>query len=175
MKKGNLVVWLVVAGLLSLAVLGGVSWTVSAKTAPVVGGIAPNFTLQDISGKSVELNQVLKQKKVTLVNFWATWCPPCRAEIPELISFYKKYKAKGVELLAVNLQENASDVRTFARNNGMDFPVLLDGSGRVGQLYQVMAIPTTFFLNSSGKIVSKIEGSTNMATLEAKVRAILGE
>lgn len=175
MKKGNLVIWLVVAGLLSLTVVGGVSQVVTAKTAPVVGGIAPGFTLNDLNGKSVELNQVLKSKKVTLINFWATWCPPCRAEIPEFVKFYRKYSAKGVEILAVNLQENTADVKNFVKNNGMNFPVLTDGNGRVGQMYQVMAIPTTFFVDSNGKIFYKIEGSTSMATLEAKVRSVLGE
>lgn len=173
MKKGNLVLWLVVAGLLSLAVMGGVSQGVSAKTAPVVGGIAPNFSVNDLNGKSVELTQVLKNKKVTLINFWATWCPPCRAEIPEFVKFYRKYSTKGVEILAINLQENGADVKNFAKNNGMNFPVLLDTSGRVGTMYQVMAIPTTFFVDSNGKIIDRIEGSTSMATLEAKVRSML--
>jgi len=175
MKRGYLVILLVVASLLSLAVVGGVSQVVSAKTAPVVGGIAPNFVLYDLNGKSVELNQVIKNKKVILVNFWATWCPPCRVEIPEFIKFYQKYSAKGVEILAVNLQENPTNVRNFAKSYGMNFPVLLDGNGRVGQMYQVMAIPTTFFVDGNGKIIAKIEGSASMADLEAKVRAVLGE
>ena len=123
----------------------------------------------------MNLGTAVNRNRITLVNFWATWCPPCRAEIPELVKFYGEYKTKGVALLAVNLQESPEAVKAFAGKNGMRFPVLLDSSGKVAQVYQVYAIPTTFILDRHGVIRDLIQGSINLATLQTKVGKLLAE
>lgn len=145
------------------------------KVAPRVGYQAPQFTLVDLNGKKVDLRTMVNGNRVTLVNFWATWCPPCRAEIPELVKFYSQYKTRGVALLAVNLQESPEVVKAFAAKNQMRFPVLLDNSGKVAETYQVYAIPTTFILDRRGVIRDLIQGSTNLDTLQTKVRKLLTE
>jgi cytochrome c biogenesis protein CcmG/thiol:disulfide interchange protein DsbE len=163
---------------LVLTILIGTTGSTAGKVeqvGPTVGLKAPDFTLPDLNGKKVNLKEVVAANKVTLVNFWATWCPPCRAEIPELIEFYRKYSTKKVALLAINLQETPSEVKSFVAQNKMNFPVLADTSGSVAGQYQVYAIPTTFFLDGKGKVRDKIEGSTNLATLEAKVQKMLKE
>ncbi|HEX7713716.1 MAG TPA: TlpA disulfide reductase family protein [Bacillota bacterium] len=144
-------------------------------TAPQIGYRAPQFTLTDLNGKKMNLGTAVNRNRITLVNFWATWCPPCRAEIPELVKFYGEYKTKGVALLAVNLQESPEAVKAFAGKNGMRFPVLLDSSGKVAQVYQVYAIPTTFILDRHGVIRDLIQGSINLATLQTKVGKLLAE
>ncbi len=159
-----------------VAVVGyGFSHTLAAKTGPAVGNVAPEFTLPDLNGKNVSLQKVIAANKVTLVNFWATWCPPCRAEIPELETFYQAYAKQQVALLGVNLQQQPAEVRNFVSRNKMSFPVLTDTSGAVGNTYQIYAIPTTFIIDQAGKIRAKIEGSTDLNTLKNKVLPLLKE
>lgn len=150
-------------------------WRIGAagNTGPEIGKIAPDFTLKDLNGKSVKLKDIINQNKVTLVNFWATWCPPCRREIPELIEFYQKYNPQKVALLAIDLQEDPGKVKTFAKKNGMNFPVLLDINGMAGNRYRVSGIPTTFILDGKGIIRDMIVGGTSLAALEAKIKPML--
>jgi len=116
-----------------------------------------DFSLTVLSGGSARLSDY--KGKVVILNFWATWCPPCVAEMPSMENLYKQYKDKGVEILAVDLRENVNTVRQFINNNGYTFPVLLDRDGRVGGLYGVEAIPTTYIIDREGKIAGRIVGS----------------
>lgn len=169
--------WLlpVLAVIFALGIRGFQNGFAAPVTAPRIGYRAPQFTLTDIHGKKVDLRTVTNGNRVTLVNFWATWCPPCRAEIPELVKFYRQYQTKGVALLAVNLQESPEAVKAFAGKNGMRFPVLLDGSGKVARVYQVYAIPTTFILDRRGVIRDLIQGGTSLASLQTKAGKLLTE
>jgi peroxiredoxin len=143
----------------------------SAK--PMEGFSAPKFTLPDLNGNEVVLTQVTAKNKVTVINFWATWCPPCRAEIPDLKNLYQKYSQKGLTILAINMQEQPQTVKTFARGNGMTFPVLTDTSGKVGDLYQIVSLPNTFIVDQRGTIRTVIKGGTNLSTLEQKIQPLL--
>ena len=116
-----------------------------------------DFSLTVLSGGSARLSDY--KGKVVILNFWATWCPPCVSEMPSMENLYKQYKDKGVEILAVDLRENVNTVRQFINNNGYTFPVLLDRDGRVGGLYGVEAIPTTYIIDREGKIAGRIVGS----------------
>ena len=166
--------WILLAILMAVAA-GSLPRAMAAKTGPAVGLTAPDFSLADLNGKKTDLKQFTAKSKATLLNFWATWCPPCRAEIPELVAFYKAYAGRGVTVVAVNLQQSPNEVREFARKNGMRFPVLTDTAGSVGNLYQIYAIPTTFILDRNGKIRDKIEGSTTGEVLREKVLPLLRE
>lgn len=168
--------FLTLVGLLSIALYNNHQLphdTVFAKEGPFVGSAAPDFSLPDLSGDRVNLQNVIRSHNVTVLNFWATWCPPCRAEIPEFNQFYQKYNRQHVAVVGVNLQEKPEDVRSFVRTNRMNFTILIDRDGKVGNTYQIYAIPTTFFIDSQGIIRGKIEGSTSMSVLESKVNAIL--
>jgi len=136
------------------------------KVAPVQDAIAPNFTLPDLSGREMELAAVYQRNNLTVVNFWATWCGPCRGEIPEFNRFYQIYKARGVEIVAVNLQEKASLVTDFAEEYRMRFPVLLDVQGEVAKDYYITAIPSTFILDGQGKILLAHRGMMDFEQLE---------
>lgn len=141
------------------------------ETGVRVGNVAPDFSLTDLRGSRVSLREVAGRNRVTVLNFWATWCPPCRREIPELVQFYRQYGNR-VAVIAVNLQEDPNIVRQFARSYGMDFPVLTDVGGDVAALYQIYAIPTTFILDRDGVIRQIFQGSTNLAVLRAKVDSL---
>jgi cytochrome c biogenesis protein CcmG/thiol:disulfide interchange protein DsbE len=143
----------------------------SAK--PVEGFPAPNFTLKDLSGRNITLNAVTARNKVTLLNFWATWCAPCRAEIPDFVKLYGKYSSRRVTVLAVNLREQPRTVKRFVTKAGMRFPILMDTTGKTSDLYQIFSIPSTFIIDQKGTIRSVIKGSTNLKTLEARIRPLL--
>jgi Peroxiredoxin len=143
----------------------------SAK--PVQGFPAPNFTLPDLNGKNVSLKDVTAKNKVTLVNFWATWCGPCKAEIPEFVKLYSKYSSNRLTVLAINLRDQPQTIKSFVAKNGMKFPVLMDTTGKIGDLYQIFSIPSTFIIDQKGTIRSVIKGSTNLKTLEQRVQPLL--
>jgi len=114
------------------------------------GNVAPNFQLENLEGKLVNLWDF--RGKVVFLNFWTTWCPPCRMEMPEMEIIYQDYRAKGLEILAVNLREDREIVKAFMDLGGFSFPVLLDFEVRVGKDYQIFSLPTTFLLDYEGKI-----------------------
>lgn len=142
---------------------------------PVVGANAPQFSLKSLLGSNVNLRQTVSDNNVTLVNFWATWCPPCRKEIPELNKVYNEYRKKKVEILAVNLQEDSETLASFVKSNQMKFPILLDTDGSLGEKYRVYYIPTTFVLDRKGKIREIIQGGASYERLKGIIERILKE
>jgi len=120
---------------------------------PIVDSPAPDFTLQALDGGEVGLSQFRGQP--VLINFWASWCAPCRAEMPDLVRVYEAHKAEGFVLLGVNLtfQDSLPDVRAFVEAFKMSFPVLLDDTGQVtNDLYRLRGLPLSVFVNRSGII-----------------------
>ncbi|WP_172370442.1 peroxiredoxin family protein [Sporosarcina jiandibaonis] len=119
--------------------------------------VAPDFELKNLSGEMVKLSDY-KGKKVFL-NFWASWCPPCRVEMPHMENYYKKYKdSENVEIIAVNMttdERNIENVEKFVESLGLSFPVLLDPEGEINDLYDFDYYPTTYLINADGIIVKK--------------------
>jgi peroxiredoxin len=128
---------------------------------------APPFTLSDTNGKSVQLSD-FKGKKVIL-NFWATWCPPCQKEMPDMQAFYEKY-GNDVQLLAVNLTSSEGSkkaVSKFLKEKQFTFRVLLDDQDTVGsKKYRVSTIPTSYFIDEQGKIVQRVNGPMTLKQME---------
>ncbi|QKY71507.1 peroxiredoxin [Lentibacillus sp. CBA3610] len=123
------------------------------------GDLAPDFQLETMEGEHVKLSDLRGQR--VMVNFWATWCPPCRAEIPDMQKFYEN---KDVEILAVNLtdtESDRSDVEEFAEAYDMTFPVLMDENTEVADKYQIQPIPTSFMIDSDGRIQFRAFGPMN--------------
>jgi peroxiredoxin len=112
------------------------------------GTASIDFTLSDLSGKKVSLSQY--RGKLVFLNFWATWCPPCRAEMPSMERLYQKLKGQGLVVLGVDLQENAKSVQKFVDEHKLTFPILLDSDGRVGTTYGARSIPTTYIIGRDG-------------------------
>ncbi|HEX8947839.1 MAG TPA: TlpA disulfide reductase family protein [Dissulfurispiraceae bacterium] len=118
---------------------------------------APDFTLKDVNGKSVSLSSF--RGKVVILNFWATWCPPCREEIPSLDELYKRLRNKGLVVLAVSLDPSASAVRNFLQKHPVGFFVFFDEKRNVTKaLYKVFSLPTTFLIDKKGNIAQKYFG-----------------
>jgi thiol-disulfide isomerase/thioredoxin len=121
-----------------------------------------DFSLPLVEGKTRSLGSY--KGKVVFLNFWATWCGPCRSEMPSIESLYKKFGDKGFEILAVNCAEDKATVSSYLKNGGFSFPVLLDPDGRVSLNYGVQSIPTTFLIDRDGMIVLRLIGSIDWNT-----------
>jgi cytochrome c biogenesis protein CcmG, thiol:disulfide interchange protein DsbE len=115
-----------------------------------VGNEALDFTLQTIRGQELSLSQFRGQP--VLVNFFATWCGPCKSEMPALQAVYERYMPQGLVLLAIDMEESQADVTAFASSMGLSFPILLDSKGNIASQYGARSIPRTFFIDSTGVI-----------------------
>ncbi|MHB9032267.1 MAG: TlpA family protein disulfide reductase [Anaerolineae bacterium] len=113
-----------------------------------IGKQAPDLALPDINGKIVWLADL--RGKIVIVTFWATWCTPCRAELPELVGVYQKLQERGIEILAINVGESPDQVNAFVTDLGIKFPVLLDAKGFAVYAFGVHAIPTSFIVDRDG-------------------------
>ncbi|MCL2804830.1 MAG: TlpA family protein disulfide reductase [Treponema sp.] len=163
---------IIIFGLIFCSFILPVGAQVSPETANLLRGariqvlpqrqLPQDFTLQNLNGENVTLSSY--KGKVVLLNFWATWCPPCRDEMPSMETLYKRYKNQGLELLAVNLRENPAAVRQFIQRGGYTFPIPLDTNGRVSGNYGVEAIPTTYVIDREGMIIGRIVGAIHWDT-----------
>lgn len=149
MNKIPKIILLLVLALVILA-------TGCTETGAAVGDRAPDFQLQDLEGNEVSLSSL--RGSPILLNFWATWCPPCRLEMPFIQEVYQEWTDKGLVILAIDMGESAATVREFMQNNNYTIPVLLDTRRVVSQKYNVTAIPTTFFIDRNGVIQDKLIG-----------------
>jgi thiol-disulfide isomerase/thioredoxin len=123
------------------------------------GDLAPEIILKSMTGDQITLSKL--EGRPVVVNFWATWCGPCREEFPALVRAYKKYQDKGLVIIGVNFQDEASDdnVLTFMRNSLVNFPIVRDTGERVGRLYNIRGLPTSFFIDKKGVIQDIVVGS----------------
>ncbi len=121
------------------------------------GSIAPNFVLQSVDGERIELKD-LKGKGIFL-NFWGTWCGPCKQEFPYMANQYQVFKDRGVEIVAVNVGESNIAVKNFMDAYGVNFPVALDKDRQVTEAYDITPLPTTFLINPEGKVIKVIKGT----------------
>ncbi len=121
---------------------------------------APKIELHDISGKTVSLNDF--SGKLVLLNFWATWCAPCVAEMPALENLYQKYKARGLEIVAISVDpvNKKSEIKSFIENKSLNFAILLDPDFSVVNDFGVTGFPETFFINKEGNFINIIDPKT---------------
>ena len=134
------------------------------------GQLAPDFMLKDLKGNKVKLSD-FRGKKV-LLNFWATWCPPCKGEMPHMEKLYKKYQKDGFEILAVNVtssEKKRSHVEQFIEDYQLTFTVPLDERGKIFHQYGGMAYPTSFFIDSDGVIRKKVLGAVDEGVMEKEI------
>lgn len=132
----------------------------------ILNSRAPDFSLKDLNGINIPLSSF--KGKVVLLNFWATWCPPCRDEMPALNKLYHALKNRGLEVVAVSTDRSINDIKNFIKKNKVDFPVLFDADRSTARLYRVFSMPTTFLIDRSGKIVEKFYGEYDWTEPETK-------
>lgn len=153
------------------------SATTSGKIpAPQAGFLAPDFTTKTIGGETMRLSDL--RGKVVLVNLWASWCPPCRAEMPAIEHTYQTYKDQGFVVLAIDstVQDTAANAQAFVNENKLSFPILMDETGEITRLYRVQSLPTSFFIGPDGMIREVVVGGPMaQALLSSRVEKLLKE
>lgn len=140
----------------------------TAKVGVRIGQTLAPFVLEGLDGSQVTVGQ---PGKITVLNFWATWCPPCKEEMPELERFFRNNQQK-VDFYAINLQESNGKISEFMNKNNYTMPVLLDAGGAVGKKFQVTAIPTTIIINKHGMIKYRKSGTMTMNELEGIINSL---
>ncbi len=168
----------------TLALLLGAAWLVvstpdletfaQANSLPQKGFLAPNFTLNTLDGKAITLSDL--RGHVVLVNLWASWCGPCRAEMPAMQRVYEIYRDQGFQVLAINVtyQDSQAAARAFVDEFDLTYPVLLDPDGQVSSLYLLRSLPTSFFIDAEGVIQEiVIGGPMAEALLTIRVEELL--
>jgi len=157
-------------GLLALTTLILATAANAAGDAP-----APDFSLPSRGGSTIDLSQFKGQ--VVMINFWASWCAPCRKEMPLLEDIYKKYKPLGFTLLSVDVEPDRKDAESFLKDTPVTFPVLFDANSKVSGLYNVQGMPTSVFIDRKGKVrlmhISYTAGDENLYLNQ--IRALLRE
>jgi len=139
------------------------------------GAPAPDFTLKDLAGTSVTLSKY--RGKVVFLNFWASWCPPCRAEMPSMERLYEVYANDDFVMLAVNVEQDAAAVRAFVQKHAHTFPVLLDPEATAQRLYGVDRFPETFLIDREGRVVERYIGARDWSSVDflKKIKSMLKE
>ncbi len=159
-----------VIGLLSLVILAGafaMVWLQSSKYEPLtVGKVAPDFELPDLTEQEVRLSDY--RGKVVFLNFWATWCKPCKEEMPSMEVLYRQFKDDGLVVLAVSIDRvtTKDDIPPFVKSMDLSFPVLVDSWGQTDKRYKLMGVPETYIIDQEGVLREKIIGPRDWTRLD---------
>jgi len=174
-KRNATVIAIVVIAVATLLLVGKrLARPGAAKVATVGqnGAPAPDFELKSVDGKTVRLSDY--RGKAVLLNFWATWCGPCKIEMPWFVDLQKKYGAEGLQVLGVAMDDAGEDaIAKFAREMGVNYPVLM-GKESVGEAYGgVQFLPTTFYIDRNGRVVERVFGLVGQSEIEDNIKKAL--
>ena len=138
----------------------------------LVGRPAPEFSLQDLHGARVDLAKY--RGKVVLLNFWATWCAPCRLEMPRFMQWQSEYGAQGLQVIGISVDDTEPPARKFVEKLQVSYPIAM-GNARLGERYGgVLGVPVTFLIDRTGIVRARIDGETDLNAEELRVRKLLG-
>jgi peroxiredoxin len=137
------------------------------------GALAPDFLLEQLDDAEARLSDLRGQAVV--LNFWATWCAPCRQEIPQFVDAYERYREQGLVVVGVNMQEGKSIVRPYAEDFGMEFPIAIDVDGEVGDAYRLLGLPVTYFIDRDGIVRSVFTGPFERTEGDTDVRGAIAQ
>jgi peroxiredoxin len=162
----------VIAALVAAALLLAQTPSTSPKSKPVtIGSAAPAFSLRDLSGRPLALADY--RGKVVVLDFWATWCIPCRQEVPHFIALQKKHGSKGLAVIGISLDDEEKPVRSFYTEFGMTYPVAMGNAAMAEQYGGILGLPVTFVIDRQGRIRFRHDGQTDAATIEREVASLL--
>jgi len=163
---------LVIAAL-ALAVLLGIYFWQRSRSRPSIaqGALAPDFSLPQLSGEPLRLSTY--RGKVVLLDFWATWCDPCREEVPRFVDLQNKYGPQGLQIIGVSMDDSSGPVRDFCQRFKMNYPVVL-GNAKIGELYGgVLGLPIAFLIGPDGRVYTKHVGATDISVFEGEIVRLL--
>ena len=166
----SLLLWTGIA-LLVLVVIGALVLTGVGTTSAAKKTNGIDFTLNDFAGKSVRLSDY--RGKPVLVNLWASWCPPCRAEMPDLIKYYNEHQAEGLVLLAIDSEDDREAAQQFIREKQMPFPVLFDPNALAARAFGSKGLPSTFLIDRTGAVRFSWTGQISTTILDQRVTPLL--
>lgn len=174
-QRANWLYWvagaLIVGVVLAVYFRGGGSQ--ASGPAALAGRQAPSFAVPALSGSTSGLDTY--RGRVVVMNLWASWCPPCRAEMPDLQHLYQSYKSKNVVVLGVDQGESAQRVAAFAQSLGIHYPILLDEQQQYGRVYAALGLPTTIVVSPQGTVVRGFDGPLSYPQMVAAVTPLLGK
>jgi cytochrome c biogenesis protein CcmG/thiol:disulfide interchange protein DsbE len=175
----NTVVLIVVILAVTLMLIGGrylnqrggmAGGTGALAGADIKGVEAPDFELKALDGKTVKLSDL--RGKAVLLNFWATWCGPCKVEMPWLVDLQKKYGEQGLQIVGIAMEDDPAPVEEFTKNIGVNYTILM-GKNAVGDAYSVLGLPTTYYIDRSGKILDRHIGLVSLSEIEEHIKTSL--
>lgn len=176
--KRDPVILIVVAVVISLMLVFGIQKTRHSAFQPggagkLQGQLAPDFSLASVDGPTLKLSDY--RGKAVLLNFWATWCEPCKIEMPWFVDMQKKYGPQGLQILGVAMDDaGAKEIGEFAKKLGVNYPIVL-GKEAVGDQYGGLPyLPSTFYIDRKGKVVDRIYGLVSRSEIEADIQKALG-
>ena len=144
-----------------------------SHAAGAVHSDAPDFSLQDLDGRPLTLSA--NRGKVVLLNYWATWCTPCRAEIPQFEEFQNNYGPQGFQVMGISMDDDAKAVRDFYQQFKMNYPVAM-GTDKVAQAYGgILGLPVTFLIGRDGRIAAKYVGAAQLSVVEQEIKKLLAK
>ena len=158
MKAGIAILFIVLFVVLTIAIKTKLRHEESPVASLKIGEAMPDFELPDTSGKMVKLSEVLPQKKIVMINFWATWCGPCRVEMPSFEQLYGEKKDEGFTILAISEDDDRGKLDEYLKSKPVSFPVLIDKDQALGKKLKIEALPTTILVGGSGKVRQVHEG-----------------
>ena len=183
--KRNAAAVVVIALVVAVMIFAGVRNSRGPKVSPMIGNSepissaeakgkqAPDFTLQDLQGKQVKLSDF--RGKAVLLNFWATFCGPCKVEMPWLVELQKQYGPQGFEIVGVALDDSGKDkIEKFAKEMGVNYTIL-QGQDAVGDAYGAVGLPATYYIDRSGKIIDSALGLVSRSEIEDNIKKSLAE
>lgn len=175
-QRGNLIFWLaggiVLAIVLAVYFRGG-GGSQGAGPAALTGQTAPSFAVPQLEGGSAGLASY--RGRVVVMNLWASWCPPCRAEMPDLQRLYAAYRSKNVVVLGVDQGESAQRVSAFAASLGIHYPILLDQEQQYGRVYAALGLPTTVVVDANGVVARGFDGPLSYAQMVSAIAPLIGK
>jgi peroxiredoxin len=167
---------ILIYGIVALCLLGLYIASRRATPKPAAsasGNVAPDFTVTDIDGQKLSLSAY--KGKVVLLDFWATWCTPCRTEIPHFVEMQNKYGAQGFQVVGISMDDDAKPVREFYKEHQMNYPVAVGDDKLAERFGGVMGLPVNFLIDREGRMHSKHLGATDVSVFDEEVVLLLGQ